>query len=62
MLVFEMKRALLLRNSKARRGQESIDPLLQRLAAGGLNVTVETFEALPELVATSCGCATSLIW
>ncbi|MFN3673434.1 MAG: lipid kinase [Bosea sp. (in: a-proteobacteria)] len=49
MLLFETKRALLLRNPKARRGQESIDPLLQRLAAGGLNVTVETFEALPEL-------------
>lgn len=43
------KRALLLRNPKARRGQESIDPILQRLAAGGLDVTVETFEALPEI-------------
>ncbi|UZF91564.1 lipid kinase [Bosea sp. NBC_00550] len=43
------KRALLLRNPKARRGQESIDPILQRLEAGGLDVAVETFEALPEI-------------
>jgi YegS/Rv2252/BmrU family lipid kinase len=43
------KRALLLRNPKARRGQESIAPLLQRLESGGLDVTVETFEALPEI-------------
>jgi diacylglycerol kinase (ATP) len=43
------KRALLLRNPKARRGGESIEPLLQRLEAGGLDVTIETFEALPEI-------------
>jgi YegS/Rv2252/BmrU family lipid kinase len=43
------RRALLLRNPKARRGQESIAPLLQRLEDGGLAVTVETFEALPEI-------------
>jgi len=43
------RRALLLRNPKARRGQESIDPVLQRLDAGGLDVTIETFEALPEI-------------
>jgi YegS/Rv2252/BmrU family lipid kinase len=39
----------LLRNPKARRGQESLEPVLQRLEAGGLDVTVETFEALPEI-------------
>jgi YegS/Rv2252/BmrU family lipid kinase len=43
------KRALLLRNPKARRGQESIAPLLDRLKDGGLDVTIETFEALPEI-------------
>lgn len=43
------KRALLLRNPKARRGTEPIEPLLQRLEAGGLDVTIETFEALPEI-------------
>lgn len=43
------KRALLLRNPKARRGQEPITPMLQRLESGGLDVTVETFEALPEI-------------
>lgn len=43
------RRALLLRNPKARRGQESIAPLLERLKSGGLDVTVEAFEALPEI-------------
>lgn len=43
------KRALLLRNPKARRGEESIAPLLERLRDGGLDVAVETFEALPEI-------------
>lgn len=43
------KRALLLRNPKARRGQESLTPILQRLEAGGLDITTETFEALPEI-------------
>lgn len=43
------KRALLLRNPKARRGQESIDPILRRLEAGNLDIAIETFEALPEI-------------
>ncbi|WP_082610109.1 lipid kinase [Bosea sp. Root381] len=43
------KRALLLRNLKARRGQESMTPVLEGLQRGGLDVTVETFEALPEI-------------
>lgn len=43
------KRALLLRNPKARRGQEPISPVLERLERGAIEVTVETFEALPEI-------------
>jgi diacylglycerol kinase (ATP) len=43
------RRALLLRNPKARRGGESMDAVLDRLEEGGLKVTVETFEALPEI-------------
>ncbi len=43
------RRALLLRNPKARRGQEEIGPVLRRLEDGGLDVRVETFEALPEI-------------
>ncbi|MEO3387397.1 lipid kinase [Mesorhizobium sp. CAU 1741] len=43
------RRALLLLNSKARRGREAIDPVLARLRAGGIDVTVEPFEALPEI-------------
>lgn len=43
------KRALLLVNPKARRGQEAIDPVIDRLRDGGLSVTVEPFEALPEI-------------
>lgn len=43
------KRALLLINPKARRGSESLDPLLDEFRRGGLQVTVETFDALPEL-------------
>ncbi|MCT8991299.1 lipid kinase [Chelativorans sp. SCAU2101] len=43
------KRALLLLNSKARRGQESVTPVLEKLAEGNLAVTVEPFEALPEI-------------
>ncbi|RUV55882.1 lipid kinase, partial [Mesorhizobium sp. M5C.F.Ca.IN.020.14.1.1] len=43
------RRALLLVNPKARRGQESIAPVVERLEAGGLRVSVETFEALPEI-------------
>ncbi len=43
------RRALLLRNPKSRRGGESIDPVLDRLAESGIDVAVETFEALPEI-------------
>lgn len=43
------RRALLLVNPKARRGQEAIDPVIDRLRDGGLAVTVEPFEALPEI-------------
>ncbi len=49
MSVLPRKRALLLRNPKARRGQESLDPVIARLEAGGLSVASETFEALPEI-------------
>ena len=40
---------MLLLNPKARRGQELIAPIVERLEAGRLSVTVETFEALPEI-------------
>lgn len=43
------KRALFLANSKARRGRESVKPVLERLAEGNLATTVEPFEALPEI-------------
>ncbi len=43
------KRALLLVNPKARRGQEAIGPVTARLKAGGLDVTIEPFSALPEI-------------
>ena len=43
------RRALLLLNPKARRGQELIAPIVERLERGRLSVTVETFEALPEI-------------
>ncbi len=43
------KRALLLVNSKARRGGEAIDALVGRMHRGGLDVTVEPFENLPEI-------------
>ncbi|WP_309083348.1 lipid kinase [Chelativorans sp.] len=43
------KRALFLVNTRARRGQESIGPIMARLQAGGLSVTVEPFDALPEI-------------
>ncbi|MCU4178072.1 lipid kinase [Bosea sp. BH3] len=45
----DRKRALVLRNPKARRGQEALDGPLQQLAQGGIDVTIETFEALPEI-------------
>ena len=43
------KRALLLVNPKARRGGEAIDAVVARLHRGGLDVTIEPFEALPEI-------------
>ncbi len=43
------RRALFLINPKARRGSEPVEPILQRLRRGGLAVTVEPFEALPEI-------------
>ncbi|WP_024585783.1 lipid kinase [Aliihoeflea sp. 2WW] len=43
------KRALFLVNPNARRGREPVEPVLERLKAGGLDVMVEPFEALPEI-------------
>ncbi|HTV68498.1 MAG TPA: lipid kinase [Rhizobiaceae bacterium] len=43
------RRALLLVNQKARRGNMPLDEIVQRLEAGGLSVTIEPFSALPEL-------------
>lgn len=40
---------MLLVNNKARRGQEAIEPVMQRLEEGGLSVTFEPFSALPEI-------------
>lgn len=45
----EIRRGLLLVNPKARRGSEAIGPVAERLRAGGVAVTVEPFEALPEI-------------
>lgn len=45
----ERRRGLLLVNPKARRGGEATAPLVARLEAGGIAVTVEPFEALPEI-------------
>ncbi|WEX08788.1 lipid kinase [Chelativorans sp. AA-79] len=45
----ERRRALLLINTKSRRGQEAIDPVIGRLERAGLSVTLEPFEALPEI-------------
>ncbi|PBC01659.1 lipid kinase [Mesorhizobium sp. WSM3860] len=42
-------RALLLVNPNARRGQEQIAPIVERLERSRLSVTVEKFEALPEI-------------
>lgn len=42
-------RALLLHNAKARQGDSALQPVRDRLAAGGLAVTVEPFENLPEI-------------
>ncbi|HEV7259866.1 MAG TPA: lipid kinase [Bosea sp. (in: a-proteobacteria)] len=49
MSVSTNRRALLLRNPKSRRGREPIEPVLQRLEQGGIDITIETFEALPEI-------------
>ena len=43
------RRALLLRNTKARRGQESMTPVLECLRRGGLDVSLESFDSLPEI-------------
>ncbi len=43
------KRALLLVNPKARRGGEAMDAVIGRLHRGGLDVTVEPFDHLPEI-------------
>jgi len=43
------RRALVLVNDKARRGTAGLDPVLDRLRSGGIEVTVEPFSALPEL-------------
>lgn len=42
-------RALVLHNAKARQGEQALVPVRERLAAGGLLVTVEPFESLPEI-------------
>lgn len=43
------KRVLLLHNSKSRQGESALEPVCARLEAGGLAVTVEPFENLPEI-------------
>jgi len=43
------KRALLLINPRARRGGEAIDSVIGRLHKGGLDLTIEPFDALPEI-------------
>lgn len=43
------RRALLLINPRARRGTMALDGIVERLARGGIEVTVEPFSALPEL-------------
>ncbi len=43
------KRALVLINPKARRGGEAIDAVVGRLHKGGLDLTIEPFDALPEI-------------
>ncbi|HEY6632526.1 MAG TPA: lipid kinase [Rhizobiaceae bacterium] len=43
------KRALLLVNPKARRGGEALDAVVGRLHRDGLDVTIEPFDALPEI-------------
>ncbi|KQZ73278.1 lipid kinase [Sphingopyxis sp. Root214] len=43
------KRVLLLHNAKARQGDGALEPVYNKLEAGGLVVTVEPFENLPEI-------------
>lgn len=43
------KRVLLLHNAKARQGDAVLEPVRDRLTAGGLTITVEPFENLPEI-------------
>jgi diacylglycerol kinase (ATP) len=43
------KRALVLVNPKARRGGEAIDSVVGKLHKGGLDLTIEPFDALPEI-------------
>jgi len=43
------KRVLLLHNAKARQGGGALGPVRSRLEAGGLAVTVEPFDNLPEI-------------
>lgn len=43
------KRVLLLHNAKARRGGGALEPARARLESGGLAVTLEPFENLPEI-------------
>lgn len=43
------KRALVLVNPKARRGGEAIDSVVGRLHKGGLDLTIEPFDVLPEI-------------
>jgi len=45
----EKRRGLLLVNPKARRGGEAMTPLVERLEVGGVAVTIEPFDALPEI-------------
>jgi diacylglycerol kinase (ATP) len=42
-------RVLLLHNPKARQGGNALEPVCARLAAGGLAITTESFENLPEI-------------
>lgn len=43
------KRVLLLHNAKSRQGEAALEPVCARLEAGGLLVSVEPFENLPEI-------------
>jgi YegS/Rv2252/BmrU family lipid kinase len=44
-----IERVLLLHNAKARKGAGVVEPVCARLEAGGIAVTVEPFENLPEI-------------